>query len=81
MTKMEWAKAVKFYKHKAGAKGFKTILWYILGIIGIVKAIDSASEAGIHIANADWCETAANSEEAADDQEVVIGGINLNENE
>lgn len=81
MTKMEWAKAAKYFKHKAGTKGLKMIFWYILGIFGMIKAIDTAAQAGSDLTNEDWCNTAANSEEAADNQEVVIGGVNLNENE
>ena len=81
MTKLEWAKAAKFYKHKAGIKGLKMIFWYILGIFGIIKAIDTAAQAGSDMTNEDWCNDAANTEDAADDQNVVIGGVNYDENE
>lgn len=79
MTKMEWAKAAKHFKHKAGAKGLKMIFWYILGIFGMIKAIDTAAKAGSDMTNEDWCNTAANAEDTADNQEVVIGSVNLNE--
>lgn len=79
MTKMEWAKAAKVFGRKCGKDGLKMLFYYIVGLFGFVKAIDSGINAGRALEAEDICNAAANTDTDAEDSDLVINGISFDE--
>lgn len=79
MTKLEWAKAAKVFGRKCGNNGLKMLFYYILGLIGFVKAIDTGINAGRMLEAEDICNGAANTKTDAEDSDVVISGISFDD--
>ena len=81
MTKMEWTKAANKFGKLAGKNVFKTLGWFALGSLGMLKAVTTAFDTGEYSEAERVCKAAAESDASSPEDDVCIDGIKFKEND